>query len=99
MTSKGTLTNSKDVYELGAELFESSPAEKGSGVLVDEELNTSHQCALAVQKANCILDCIKRVVTNRVKKLIVPLYSALVGPTCSHASSSGASSLRKMWSC
>ena len=35
---------------------------------------------LAAQKANCILSCIKRSVTRRSRKVIVPLYSDLMRP-------------------
>ena len=76
-----------------------SLAEKDLEVPVNEMLDMSQQCALAVQKANCILSCIRRAVASREREVIVaPQLCPCEGPIWSTASRPAAYSTRKIYS-
>ena len=73
-------SNPMHQYRLGVDLLESSSVERDLGVLVDDRLTVSQQCALDAKKANEILGCIKQSVASRLREVLLPLYTALVRP-------------------
>ncbi|GAB0208241.1 mitochondrial enolase superfamily member 1 [Grus japonensis] len=64
--------NPKHQYRLGVDLLGSSSQEKDQGVLVENKLSMSQQCALMAKKANGILGCIKKKVASRSREVILP---------------------------
>jgi len=67
-------------YKLGADLLQSISVERMDtlGVLMDNKLTMSQQCAPAAKKAIDILGYIKWNVTSRSREVLLPLYTALV---------------------
>ena len=67
-------------YRLGVDLLEISSVERDLGVLVDDRLTMSQQCALVVKKVNGLLGCTEKSVASRSREVLLPLYSARERP-------------------
>ncbi|RMC14107.1 hypothetical protein DUI87_09196 [Hirundo rustica rustica] len=73
-------SNHMDRHRLGIGLLESSCTGEDFGLLVDNKLSMSQQCAPVDEKADGVLGCIRKSIASRLREMILPLYSALVGP-------------------
>ena len=66
-------------HRFGREWLERSP-EKDLRVSAYGRFDVSWQRSLAAQKTNCILGCIKRSVSSRVREVTLSFYTALMRP-------------------
>lgn len=71
-------TNSPQQYRMGTDRLRSSSVEKELWILVGSELNLSQQCALAAEKANSLLGCMKGSTASRLGEMNTHFYSELV---------------------
>ena len=68
------------VYTLGGKVLQVVEEERDLGVIVQDDLKVSKQCAKAVTTANKVLGMISRSFSNRSAKVIVQFYKSLVCP-------------------
>ena len=67
-------------YKMGDTVLGTTVKEKDLGVKISADMKVSEQCGIAASKGNQILGLIRRNITYKGKKLIIPLYKAIVRP-------------------
>ena len=66
-------------YKMGDTVLGTTVKEKDL-VVTSADMKVSEQCGIAASKGNQILGLIRRNITYKDKKLIIPLYKAIVRP-------------------
>ena len=67
-------------YKMGDTVLGTTVQENDLGVTISADMKVSEQCGIAASKGNQILGLIRRNITYKGKKLIIPLYKAIVRP-------------------
>ena len=65
---------------MGDTILGTTVKEKDLGVTISADMKVSEQCGIAASKVNNILGLTRKNVTYKEKKLIIPLYKAIVRP-------------------
>ena len=60
-------------YKMGDTVLGTTVKEKDLGVTISADMKVSEQCGIAASKGNQILGLIRRKITYKGKKLIIPL--------------------------
>ena len=67
-------------YKMDDTVLGTTVKEKDLGVTINADMKVSEQCGIAASKGNQILGLIRRNITYKGQKLIIPLYKAIVRP-------------------
>ena len=67
-------------YRMGDTVLGTTVKEKNLGFTISADMKVSEQCGIAASKGNQILGLIRRNITYKGKKLIIPLYKAIARP-------------------
>ena len=67
-------------YKMGDTVLGTTVKEKDLGVTISADMKVSEQCGITASKGNQILGLIRRNITYKDKKLIIPLYQAIFRP-------------------
>ena len=67
-------------YKMGDTVLGTTVKEKDLGVTITADMKVLEQCGIAALKGNQIIGLIRRNTTYKEKKLIIPLYKAIVRP-------------------
>ena len=67
-------------YEMGGTILSKTVKEKDLGITMNANMKVSEQCRIAASKGNQVLGMIRRNITYKEKRLIIPLYKAIVSP-------------------
>ena len=67
-------------YKMGDTVLGTTVKEKNLRVTISADMKVSEQCGIAPSKGNIILGLIRRNITYKDKRLIIPLYKAIVRP-------------------
>jgi len=73
-------SNIKADYRMGGKVLEVVTEERDLGIIVQNDLKVSQQCAKAVKTANRVLGMISRTFVTRSKDVVLQLYKSLVRP-------------------
>ena len=65
-------------YKMGDTVLDTTVKEKDLGVTISADMKVSEQCGIAASKGNKILGLIRRNITYKGKKLIIPVYLNLI---------------------
>ena len=67
-------------YEMGGTILSKTVKEKDLGVTMNADKKDSEQCRIAASLGNQVLGMIRRNIAYKDKRLIIPLYKAIVRP-------------------